>query len=131
MANKLQRKKKKWRMGNLAKVSHSSPSGISAKIVAMLVYLKENPGREPEVGQQEQKHPFEFIFGKINHHSIYFKCGFSLSFLLFPHFCSFINVSCGGFFCIPFSVVCISLDISPSSFLLGQNTKRLALKFQF
>lgn len=46
------------------------PQGGSAKNIAMFFYLKEGPGKEPEVGQQEQKHPFELIFGKISHHSI-------------------------------------------------------------
>lgn len=46
------------------------PQGGSAKNIAMFFYLKEGPGKEPEVGQQEQKHPLELIFGKASRHSI-------------------------------------------------------------
>lgn len=35
------------------------PQGGPAKNISMLFYLKEGPGKEPEVGQQEQKYPFE------------------------------------------------------------------------
>lgn len=60
---------KKIESGQLLRSQSLLPQGGSAKNILMFFYLKEGPGKEPEVGQQEQKHPFELIFGKINHHS--------------------------------------------------------------
>lgn len=55
----------------MAKFSED-PQGGSTKNISMFFYLKEDPGKELEVGQQEHKRPFELIFGKISHHSIYY-----------------------------------------------------------
>lgn len=123
-------KEKKTRMGNFAKVCHPSPSGRSAKIVAMLFCLKDSPGREPEVGQQEQTHPFEWIFSKISHHSIYYIVNIVLLKILFSfHISAPLLMLAVGDCSAFYSQSCVFqwVFLPP---LLQQNTRRLALKLQ-
>lgn len=85
-------------MDNFAEVSTSLLcQGGSAKYIAAFFCWIKGLGKEPELGQQEQKLPFELIFGKVTHHLKYLKCSSGSDFFLFPCFCSFINVSCGVF----------------------------------
>lgn len=83
-------------MDNFAEVSTSLfRQGGSAKNIAVFFCWIKSLGKEPELGQQERKHPFELIFGKVIHHFKYLKCSSGSDFFLFPRLCSFINVSCG------------------------------------
>jgi len=51
MDNKIARKEKKVKDGQLCRTQSLLPQGGSAKNTAMFLYLKEGPGKEPEVEQ--------------------------------------------------------------------------------
>lgn len=115
----------------MAKFSED-PQGGSTKNMSMFFYLKEDPGNELEVGQQEHKRPFELIFGKISHHSIYYILNVVLVWMFSSfHISALLLILAGGIFSSFSLAVHISLDISTFSCLVILARRKLTLKFGF